>query len=207
MQERVLGALIIGAIALTGLIWGTVEGVAASIKVNNDEKQLEENVKETINKEFTNLQKSKYDLKMIRYKTIEDTSSKRGTVVYLFVDFCGYTDDNKEFTYGIVTNERDYVRDALNKKFDSIFTIDPKWSEAEKASKIEFNDNVTKTKMKNDLSKNYTVTTPENLISLLGEKDIKTYKYVLDNDVKYQVDYIQNEETKKVESTVVVDKK
>ena len=49
MQERVLGSLIMGGIALIGIVWGCIEGIAPLSDAKKDEAVLETSLKETIN--------------------------------------------------------------------------------------------------------------------------------------------------------------
>ena len=60
MQERVLGSLIMGGIALIGIVWGCIEGIAPLSDAKKDEAVLETSLKETI-KDY--LYNNKIDLK------------------------------------------------------------------------------------------------------------------------------------------------
>ena len=193
MQERVLGSLIMGGIALIGIVWGCIEGIAPLSDAKKDEAVLETSLKETI-KDFNTDNLSNFDCKMAKYSTLSTGSSKRPKVV-MFIDMYGYTDDNKTFVIGVQTTN-DYIL-TLSEKLIAMLGPEATKEDLDREKELDAN------RMNSDVYQNHTMVTSKELNKVLADENTKVYKYAIDNDTKYRVDY--SVEDGKIVEKIVVD--
>lgn len=193
MQERVLGSLIMGGIALIGIVWGCIEGIAPLSDAKKDEAVLETSLKETI-KDFNTDNLSNFDCKMAKYSTLSNGSSKRPKVV-MFIDMYGYTDDNKTFVIGVQTTN-DYIL-TLSEKLIAMLGPEATKEDLDREKELDAN------RMNSDVYQNHTMVTSKELNKVLADENTKVYKYAIDNDTKYRVDY--SVEDGKIVEKIVVD--
>lgn len=179
MQERVLGSLIMGGIALIGIVWGCIEGIAPLVEAKKDEATLETTLKETI-KDYNTDNFSKFDCRMAKYSTLSNGSPKRPKVI-MFIDLYGYTDDNKPFTVGIQTSN-DYIL-SLSEKLIAKLGTDATQEDLDKEQELD------KDRMNADIYQNHTMVTAMELNKVLEDSVTKVYKYAVDNQTKYLVNY------------------
>ena len=182
-----------GGIALIGIVWGCIEGIAPLSDAKKDEAVLETSLKETI-KDFNTDNLSNFDCKMAKYSTLSNGSSKRPKVV-MFIDMYGYTDDNKTFVIGVQTTN-DYIL-TLSEKLIAMLGPEATKEDLDREKELDAN------RMNSDVYQNHTMVTSKELNKVLADENTKVYKYAIDNDTKYRVDY--SVEDGKIVEKIVVD--
>jgi len=146
MQERVLGAIIIGAIALCGVAWGTIEGGIVNATAKKEEKSLEKSlytlVKELDSSVTTLDTRSASYYKAEAYEKVwmpgwgpkDDPGAYDDIkVIVPYVRIYGYTNDNKEFKIVLKTRQELSPLDLDAKKITYVVEEDEaKYEESDK---------------------------------------------------------------------------
>ena len=181
MQERVLGGLIIGGIAICGVVWAIVEGSVASSNAKKSEKELESTLYGIVEKYDSNV--SSLDGKVISYYTEENTVKvpayydEDGNVirwqtkklVIPYITIYGQTEDKETF-YITYRGSSDHVLDLDSKKIDSI-------KEEDRVAFIT--EGTGSKKMLNDIYANYTMTSPDFISSILSHQSSELVEYAV----------------------------
>lgn len=159
MQERVLGAIIIGGVALVGLVWAVCEGVPNKVSAKNKESELETLLVKKVNAELDKeFQVKSLDIRRVSYeiKTVM-TEDKWGDPIEAklpVISMEGYNDSNEQFKvvyYGTNSN----INDCNNKLKSSLSAYE---------------------QLKNNVYENYSMTTPDLLYSIVS--DTKNCQFV-----------------------------
>lgn len=181
MQERVLGGLIIGGIAICGVVWAIVEGSIASSTAKKSEKELESTLYSVVEKYDGNV--SSLDGKVLSYYTEENTvrvpayydedgnvvrwQTKKMVIPYITI--YGQTDGNETF-YITYRGSSDHVLDLDAKKVDSI----------KEENRVKFiTEGTGKNKMSKDIYDNYTMTSPDFIANILTHQSSELVEYTV----------------------------
>lgn len=152
MQERVLGAIIIGGVAIVGVIWAMCEGIPQVVKAKNKESQLESLLVERVNAKVESDQKvTSLDVRRISYE-IESVGTYNDRIEdYIYenlpiISLEGYNDKNEQFKV---------VYQGLNSNI------------------IDFNNKLQSSgyayeQLRYDLYQNYSLTTADLLLSIVN---------------------------------------
>lgn len=186
MQERVLGGLIIGGIAICGVVWAIVEGSIASSNAKKSEKELEASLYGLVEK--YDQKNTSLDSRVISYYTEETTVkipayyNPDGTVarwqtikqVVPYITIYGQT-QNKEIFYVTIKGSSDHVLDLDAKKVDSI----------KKEDRVNFiTEGTGNKKINNDIYSNYTMTSPILISNILAHEGSDLVEYTVgDNNI------------------------
>ncbi len=159
MQERVLGAIIIGGVALIGLVWAVCEGVPSKVSAKNKESELETLLVKKVNAELDKeYQVKSLDVKRVSYEiktvmTVDKWGDPREEKLPV-ISMEGFNDSNEQFKvvyYGTNSN----INDCNNKLKSSLSAYE---------------------QLKNNIYENYSMTTPELLYSIVS--DTKNCQFV-----------------------------
>lgn len=133
MQERVLGAIIIGGVATVGIAWAAIEGGINAGRSSKDEKLFEQNLYSLVqnyDSSVTSLDTrvSTYYTRTFKVKTwipaygpkddpeaYEDVDK-----VFAFVRVHGYTNDNKVFHLSMQLSDSGLVHSFESSKFEIV---------------------------------------------------------------------------------------
>ncbi len=164
MQERVLGAIIIGGVAIVGVIWAMCEGIPQVVKAKNQESKLESLLVERVNAKVEGDQKvTSLDVKRISYEiktvmTLDKWGDPREEKLPV-IAMEGYNNKNEQFKivyYGKNSN----INDCNNKL---------------KSSGTAYEQ------LRYDIYQNYTMTTSDLLYSIVNDSSCVFESYsVLD---------------------------
>lgn len=181
MQERVLGGLIIGGIAICGVVWAIIEGSIASSNAKKSEKKLEASLYNVVEKYDDNL--VSLDSKVLSYYTEESIvkipayTDEEGNVirwqtkkeVVPFITIYGKTQD-KEIFYLTIKGTSDFVLELDAKKVDSIKEED----------RVKFiTEGTGSNKIGNDVYDNYTMTSPILISKILAHESSELVEYTV----------------------------
>lgn len=152
MQERVLGAIIIGGIAIVGVVWAMCEGIPQTVQAKNTEKKLESKLTEIVNEKLSDEFKvSSLDIRRVNcdLEIIKDPSSKfsNKTITIPLISMEGYNDKNEQFKVEYYGQQKD-VLDFINKL---------------KSSGNAYEE------LENDIYQNYTLTTADLLYTIITD--------------------------------------
>lgn len=151
MQERVLGAIIIGGVALIGLVWAVCEGVPSKVNAKNKESELETLLVKKVNAELDKeYQVKSLDVKRVSYEiktvmTVDKWGDPREEKIPV-ISMEGYNDSKEQFKivyYGTNAN----INDCNNKLKSSLSAYE---------------------QLKNNVYENYSMTTPDLLYSIVS---------------------------------------
>lgn len=160
MQERVLGAIIIGGVAIVGVIWAMCEGIPQVVKAKNKESQLESLLVERVNEKVESDQKvTSLDVRRVNYEiktvmTVDKWGDPREEKLPV-IAMEGYNDKNEQFKivyYGKNSN----INDCNNKL---------------KSSGTAYEQ------LRYDIYQNYTMTTSDLLYSIVNDKSCTFASY------------------------------
>ena len=116
MQERVLGAIIMGGIAILGVVWAVIEGVPPLVNAKKQESILEDKLVETVNAE-TNYSVESLDVRRVTFVTRDIEEEYRGQTRFVkkpVISLEGVTNDDQYFKCQVVSSN-DYILDLQNK--------------------------------------------------------------------------------------------
>ena len=116
MQERTLGSIIMGGIALLGVVWALIEGVPPLANAKKSEKVLEDKVTQIVNEKFDSSVED-LDIKRISFTTMDMRSPGSSRPKYkAVISLEGEVNKNKDnlFTCTVVSSN-DYILDLQNK--------------------------------------------------------------------------------------------
>ncbi|MDD6301796.1 MAG: hypothetical protein PUA56_00580 [Bacillales bacterium] len=156
MQERVLGAIIIGGIACVGVLWALIAGIPPLIQAKNQEKTLEQKLlKEVkaIDNEVTSI-----DIRRVTFKTVteqeEDKWGDMKDVIKAVISLEGYNNKDENIKCDIKA-ENYYINDLQNK--------------------LSSNSLTAKEALNNNIYQNYSMTTAKLLNDILEETEYFKY--------------------------------
>lgn len=162
MQERVLGAIIIGGVAIVGVIWAMCEGIPQVVKAKNKESQLESLLVERVNAKVESDQKvTSLDVRRVNYEiktvmTVDKWGDPREEKLPV-IAMEGYNDKNEQFKivyYGKNSN----INDCNNKL---------------KSSGTAYEQ------LRYDIYQNYTMTTSDLLYTIVTDKSCTFVSYAI----------------------------
>ena len=78
MTERTLGSIIMGGIAILGVVWAVIEGVPPLIKAQNQEKTLENKLVEIVSEDYDS-EITELDVKRVTFVTMDIEEEYRGS--------------------------------------------------------------------------------------------------------------------------------
>lgn len=173
MQERVLGGIIIGGIALFGVVWAVVEGSINLAVAQDNEKKLDNKISEVV-KEYADL--SKVDVNVASYYTQtervkepvlfdEDGNPIRWSTVdkvIPYVSVYGKTSSGEVYTVTFRGNNK-FVRQIDDRKVDLVKNTD----------RDEFITlDINSAKLTTSMYKNYSLTTSSVILDLIEEDGV-----------------------------------
>lgn len=123
MQERVLGSIIMGGIAILGVVWAVIEGVPPLSKAKKQESELESKIVEKVNNKY-GLSLTELDIRRVTFVTRGVEEEYRGgtrVVPYPLISLEGFTEDEKYFKCDVLGDD-DYILD-LQQKIGSSVTL------------------------------------------------------------------------------------
>ena len=190
MQERVLGGIIIGGIAICGVVWAIVQGTISTGNAKKSEAALETKIVEIVSQYDSSI--TSMDGSVVSYYTDEDTIKvpvrynedgtvsrwKNQKIVVPYVTIYGTNQNNEEIkvTFKSVSN---YVLDLDSRKVDSIKKEDIK----------DFLTTETgSAKAKKEIHTNYSLTTPNLILDIINNPESFLAEMTVNNKEKYRVD-------------------
>ena len=78
MTERTLGSIIMGGIAILGVVWAVIEGVPPLVKAKKQEKELETKLVEIVSKDYDS-EISELDVRRVTFVTMDIEEEYRGS--------------------------------------------------------------------------------------------------------------------------------
>lgn len=161
MQERVLGAIIIGGIACVGVVWALIDGIPPLFDAKKQEAKLENTLVEKVNnyfkKENISGQVSSLDVRRASFVTEDIVVGSKfnpdATKKFAIISLEGYNDSNKLFQCKIQA-DTNYILDLQNK--------------------IGSFSGIANDELQLNLFENYSITTP-NLISRIIDDENTTF--------------------------------
>ena len=116
MQERVLGSIIMGSIALLGVVWAVIEGVPPLVNAKKEEKQLEEKIVTVVKDKF-DASVEELDIKRVSFITRDDrVPGGRRPKLRAIISLEGvYNNKNDEYFKVALNSSNDYIIDLQNK--------------------------------------------------------------------------------------------
>jgi len=133
MQERVLGAIIIGGVATVGIVWAAIEGGINASKSGKDEKLFEQNLYSLVQNYDSSV--TSLDARVSTYYTrtfevntwIPAWGTKDDPEAYeirdkvvAFVRVHGYTNENKVFHVSLQISDSGLVNSFESSKFEIV---------------------------------------------------------------------------------------
>ena len=152
MQERTLGSIIMGGIAILGVVWAVIEGVPPLIKAKKQEKQLETKLVEIVSKDYDS-EISELDVRRVTFVTMDIEEEYRGSTRVVkkpVVSLEGFNNKEEYFLCKVI-GSNDYILDLQNKVGSS-----------ESAAYIS---------LEYDVYQNYSMTLAQTLNEILDDRD------------------------------------
>ena len=112
MQERTLGSIIMGGIAILGVVWAVIEGVPPLVNAKKAEKQLETTLAEIVSKDYDS-SVSELDVKRVSFVTLDIEEEYRGSTRLVkkpVVSLEGFN-NNEEYFLCKIVGSNDYILD------------------------------------------------------------------------------------------------
>ena len=116
MTERVLGSIIMGGIALVGVVWALIDGIPPLVNAQKHEKALEDKILEIVQKDYDS-SVTELDIRRVTYVTKDIEEDYRGETRIVkkpVISLEGYNDKDEIFLVKIVGTD-DYILDLKNK--------------------------------------------------------------------------------------------
>ncbi len=116
MTERTLGSIIMGGIAILGVVWAVIEGVPPLANAKKAEKQLEATLVEKVSKDYDS-EITELDVKRVTFVTLDIEEEYRGSTRVVkkpVVSLEGINNKEENFLVKII-GDNDYILDLQNK--------------------------------------------------------------------------------------------
>lgn len=152
MQERTLGSIIMGGIAILGVVWAVIEGVPPLVKAKKQEKELETKLVEIVSKDYDS-EISELDVRRVTFVTMDIEEEYRGSTRVVkkpVVSLEGFNNKEEYFLCKVI-GSNDYILDLQNKVGSS-----------ESAAYIS---------LEYDVYQNYSMTLAQTLNEILDDRD------------------------------------
>ena len=152
MTERTLGSIIMGGIAILGVVWAVIEGVPPLVKAKKQEKELETKLVEIVSKDYDS-EISELDVRRVTFVTMDIEEEYRGSTRVVkkpVVSLEGFNNKEEYFLCKVI-GSNDYILDLQNKVGSS-----------ESAAYISLEYNVYQ---------NYSMTLAQTLNEILDDRD------------------------------------
>lgn len=152
MTERTLGSIIMGGIAILGVVWAVIEGVPPLVKAKKQEKELETKLVEIVSKDYDS-EISELDVRRVTFVTMDIEEEYRGSTRVVkkpVVSLEGFNNKEEYFLCKVI-GSNDYILDLQNKIGSS-----------ESAAYISLEYNVYQ---------NYSMTLAQTLNEILDDRD------------------------------------
>ena len=160
MQERTLGSIIMGGIAILGVVWAVIEGVPPLVNAKKSEKKLESKVCEIVKEKFDS-SVEELDIKRVSFSTRdfrkEGSNRPKYKAVISLEGEVNKSNDN--YFNCTVVSSNDYILDLQNK--------------------VGTNAAAAHTALEYDVYQNYSMTLSELLISILDDETTEIQSYAL----------------------------
>lgn len=160
MTERVLGSIIMGGIALVGVVWALIDGIPPLVNAQKNESALEDKILEIVKKDYDSTV-NELDIRRVTYITKDIEEEYRGSTRIVkkpVISLEGYNDKDELFLVKIVGTD-DYILDLKNKIGSS---------EATAYISLEY-----------DIYQNYSMTLSETLNKIMKDKDTEFESYAV----------------------------
>lgn len=154
MQERTLGSIIMGGIAILGVVWAVIEGVPPLIKAKKQEKQLETKLVEIVSKDYDS-EISELDVRRVTFVTMDIEEEYRGSTRVVkkpVVSLEGFNNKDEYFLCKVI-GSNDYILDLQNK--------------------VGASGNAAYISLEYDVYQNYSMTLSQTLNEILEDKDME----------------------------------
>ena len=154
MQERTLGSIIMGGIAILGVVWAVIEGVPPLIKAKKQEKQLETKLVEIVSKDYDSAI-SELDVRRVTFVTMDIEEEYRGSTRVVkkpVVSLEGFNNKDEYFLCKVI-GSNDYILDLQNK--------------------VGASGNAAYISLEYDVYQNYSMTLSQTLNEILEDKDME----------------------------------
>lgn len=168
MTERVLGSIIMGGIALVGVVWALIDGIPPLINAQKNESALEDKILEIVKKDYDSTV-NELDIRRVTYVTKDIEEEYRGSTRIVkkpVISLEGYNDREEIFLVKIV-GTNDYILDLKNKIGSS---------EAAAYISLEY-----------DVYQNYSMTLSELLNEIMKDRDTEFESYAVGSDLYTRV--------------------
>lgn len=152
MTERTLGSIIMGGIAILGVVWAVIEGVPPLVKAKKQEKELETKLVEIVSKDYDS-EISELDVRRVTFVTMDIEEEYRGSTRVVkkpVVSLEGFNNKEEYFLCKVI-GSNDYILDLQNKVGSS-----------ESAAYIS---------LEYDVYQNYSMTLAQTLNEILDDRD------------------------------------
>ena len=116
MQERTLGSIIMGGIAVLGVVWAVIEGVPPLVNAKKAEKQLETTLVEIVSKDYDE-SVSELDVRRVSFVTVDIEEDYRGGTRFVkkpVISLEGFN-NNEEYFLCKIVGDNDFILDLQNK--------------------------------------------------------------------------------------------
>lgn len=168
MTERVLGSIIMGGIALVGVVWALIDGIPPLVNAQKNESALEDKILEIVKKDYDSTV-NELDIRRVTYITKDIEEEYRGSTRIVkkpVISLEGYNDKDELFLVKIVGTD-DYILDLKNKIGSS---------EAAAYISLEY-----------DVYQNYSMTLSELLNEIMKDRDTEFESYAVGSDLYTRV--------------------
>lgn len=158
MTERTLGSIIMGGIAILGVVWAVIEGVPPLIKAQNQEKTLENKLVEIVSEEYDS-EITELDVKRVTFVTMDIEEEYRGSTRVVkkpVISLEGFNNKEEYFLCKVI-GSNDYILDLQNKVGSS-----------ESAAYIS---------LEYDVYQNYSMTLAKTLNDILDDRNMEFESY------------------------------
>ena len=158
MTERTLGSIIMGGIAILGVVWAVIEGVPPLIKAQNQEKTLENKLVEIVSEEYDS-EITELDVKRVTFVTMDIEEEYRGSTRVVkkpVISLEGFNNKEEYFLCKVI-GSNDYILDLQNKVGSS-----------ESAAYIS---------LEYDVYQNYSMTLAKTLNEILDDRNMEFESY------------------------------
>ena len=158
MTERTLGSIIMGGIAILGVVWAVIEGVPPLVKAKKQEKALEEKLVEIVAKDYdSNI--TELDVRRVSFVTVDIEEEYRGSTRIVkkpVISLEGINNKEEHFLCKVI-GSNDYILDLQNK--------------------IGSNENAAYISLEYDVYQNYSMTLAELLNKIVDDRDAEFESY------------------------------
>ena len=168
MTERTLGSIIMGGIAVLGVVWAVIEGVPPLVKAKKQEKELETKLVEIVSKDYGS-EISELDVRRVTFVTLDIEEEYRGSTRIVkkpVISLEGINNKDEYFLVKVI-GDNDYILDLQNK--------------------IGSNETAPYIALEYDVYQNYSMTLAKLLNEIVDDRDAEFSSYEVGNGLYSRV--------------------